>query len=140
LEVLINLIKEFEGCKLKSYKCPAGVWTVGYGATGKGINKDTVWAQEQANEQLHDRALDVLHEAIRLSPILLHETIERQAAIADFIYNCGGDAYKHSTLKKRVDATDWKNAKVELMRWTKANGKVLPGLVKRRNKEAWMLG
>jgi lysozyme len=70
----------------------------------------------------------------------LHETIERQAAIADFIYNCGGGAYKTSTLKKRVDATDWKSAKVELMRWTKAKGNVLPGLVKRRKKGAELLG
>jgi len=140
LEILINLIKEFEGCKLKAYRCPAGVWTVGWGATGKGINKDTVWTQEQADEQLHDRALDALHEAIRLSPILLHETIERQAAIADFIYNCGINAYRKSTLKKRVDATDWVSAKTELMRWTRAKGKVLPGLVKRRKKGSDLLG
>jgi len=139
LEILINLIKEFEGCKLKAYKCPAGVWTVGFGATGKEINKDTVWTQEQANEQLHDRALDALHEAIRLSPILLHETIERQAAIADFIYNCGGGNYRASTLKKRVDAGDWNSAKKEIMRWDKVKGKPLAGLTRRRLIECDML-
>ena len=140
LEILINLIKEFEGCKLKAYKCPAGVYTVGYGATGKGINKDTVWTHEQADESLHYRALEALHEAIKESPILTHETIERQAAIADFIYNCGIGNYRTSTLKKRVDVGDWNSAKTELMRWTKAKGKVLPGLVKRRKKEAELLG
>jgi len=139
LEILINLIKEFEGCKLKAYKCPAGVWTVGFGATGKEINKDTVWTQEQADESLHDRALDALHEAIRLSPILLHETIERQAAIADFIYNCGGGNYRASTLKKRVDAGDWNSAKKEIMRWDKVKGKPLAGLTRRRLIECDML-
>jgi len=139
LEILINLIKEFEGCKLKAYKCPAGVWTVGYGATGKGINKDTVWTQEQADEQLHDSALEALHEAIKASPILTHETIERQAAIADFIYNCGGGAYKTSTLKKRVDAGDWVSSKKEIMRWDKVKGKPLAGLTRRRLVERDLL-
>jgi len=139
LEILISLIKEFEGCRLKAYKCPAGIWTVGWGAIGKGINKDTVWTQHQADEQLHDRALDALHEAIRLSPILLHETIERQSAIADFIYNCGINAYRKSTLKKRVDAGDWNSAKKEIMRWDKVKGKPLAGLTRRRLVECDML-
>jgi lysozyme len=139
LEILINLIKEFEGCKLKAYKCPAGVWTVGYGATGKGINKDTVWTQEHADEQLHDRALEALHDAITASPILTHETIERQAAIADFIYNCGVGNYRTSTLKKRVDVGDLVSAKKEIMRWDKVKGKPLAGLTRRRSVERDLL-
>jgi lysozyme len=139
LEILVNLIKEFEGCKLKAYKCPAGVYTVGYGATGKGINKDTVWTQEQADEQLHDRALEALHDVIKASPILTHETIERQAAIADFVYNCGIGNYRTSTLKKRVDVVDWESAKTELMRWDKVKGKPIAGLTRRRSVERDLL-
>jgi lysozyme len=139
LEILFDLLRKFEGCRLKAYKCPAGVWTCGYGSTGHGINKDTVWTQEEANEHLHEDALNALHDAIRLSPILTHETIERQAAIASFIYNCGIGAYKTSTLKKRVDVGDWKSAQHEIMRWTRANGKVLNGLVKRRKAESSLL-
>jgi len=139
LQLLTNLIKEFEGLSLKAYKCPAGIWTVGYGATGKGINKDTVWTQQQADESLHDRALEALHDAINASPILLHETIERQAAIADFIYNLGIGNYRTSTLKKRVDAGDWKSAQHEIMRWDKVKGKPLAGLTRRRKKESDLL-
>jgi lysozyme len=139
LQILTNIIKEFEGCKLKAYKCPAGVWTVGWGATGKGINKDTVWTQPQADESLHDRALEALHDAINASPILLHETIERQAAIADFVYNCGVGNYRTSTLKKRVDSGDWKGAQHEIMRWDKVKGVSLAGLIRRRRRERDLL-
>lgn len=139
LELLTKIIKEFEGLRLKAYKCPAGVWTVGFGSTGKGINKDTVWTLQQAEEALHDRALEALHDAINASPILLHETIERQAAIGDFCYNCGISAYRGSTLKRRVDAGDWPAARVEIMRWDKVKGKPLAGLTRRRSVERDLL-
>jgi lysozyme len=139
LQLLTNLIKEFEGLSLKAYKCPAGVWTIGYGATGKGINKYTALTQEQADESLHDRALEALHDAINASPILLHESIERQAAIADFIYNLGIGNYRTSTLKKRIDAGDWESAQHEIMRWNKVKGKPLAGLTRRRKKESDLL-
>lgn len=135
LELLTKLIKEFEGCKLKAYLCPAGKWTIGYGSTGKGINKDTVWTKQQAEEALHDRALEAIHAAIKASPILLHESIERQAAIADFIYNLGIGNYLTSTIKKRVDSEDWESAKKEIMRWDKVKGKPLAGLIRRRSVE-----
>jgi lysozyme len=139
LELLTNIIKDFEGLRLKAYKCPAGVWTVGYGATGKGINKDTVWTQEKADNKLHDMALQTLHEAIDASPILSYQSFEKQAAIADFIYNLGIGNYRSSTLKKRVDAMDWESARKEILRWDKANGKPLAGLTRRRKKECELL-
>jgi lysozyme len=139
LDLLMSIIREFEGCRLKSYKDFGGIWTVGWGATGKGINKDTVWTQEQADEALHDRALGALHDAIKESPILTHETIEIQAAIADFIYNCGVGNYRTSTLKKRVDVGDWVSAKKEIMRWDKVKGKPLAGLTRRRKVESNLL-
>jgi lysozyme len=70
---------------------------------------------------------------------LCSESSGRQVAIADFIYNCGLAAYQKSTLKKRIDEKDWASACVEIKRWNKGGGKVLPGLVRRRAKEAWML-
>jgi lysozyme len=48
LEILIKLIKDSEGCKLKAYKCPAGIWTIGYGQT-KGVKEGMVWTQQQAD-------------------------------------------------------------------------------------------
>lgn len=139
LELLINLIKEFEGCKLNAYKCPAGIWTIGYGCTGKNITKDTQWTQEKAEDKLHDMALQSLHDTINASPILQYQNIEKQASIADFVYNLGITKYNTSTLKKRVDVGDWEEAKKEILRWDKVKGQSLAGLTRRREKERDLL-
>ena len=138
LEILMKLIKESEGCSLKSYKCPAGVWTIGYGQT-KGIKEGMVWTQQQADEDLIKTALEVLNRAIKASLILADANMEKQAAIADFIYNLGIGNYSSSTLKKKVDAGDWIAASSEIKKWNKAAGKVLKGLTIRRQKEAALL-
>ena len=138
LEILIILIKESEGCKLTSYKCPAGIWTIGYGQT-KGIKEGMTWTQNQADEDLVKTALEVLNRAIKYSPILASVNMEKQAAIADFIYNLGVGNYATSTLKKKVDVGDWVSAASEIKRWDKAAGKVLKGLTVRREKEAALL-
>jgi lysozyme len=135
LELLIKLIKESEGCKLKAYKDCIGVVTIGWGQT-KGIKEGMVWTQNQADEDLIKTALEVLNQAIKASPILATVNMEKQAAIADFVYNLGIGSYTSSTLKKKVDANDWISAAVEIKRWDKAGGKVLKGLTIRRNKEA----
>jgi len=135
LELLIKLIKESEGCKLKAYKDCIGVVTIGWGQT-KGIKEGMVWTQNQADEDLIKTALEVLNQAIKASPILMTVNMEKQAAIADFVYNLGIGSYTSSTLKKKVDANDWISAAVEIKRWDKAGGKVLKGLTIRRNKEA----
>ena len=138
VEILISLIKEFEGCKLKAYQCPAGIWTIGYGYT-HGVKKGDVWTQKQADEKLLSEALSAIDMAIKSSPGLKDETIQRQAAIADFIYNLGIGNYKISTLKLRVDQGLWQSAETECKRWNKANGKILAGLTARREKEAKLL-
>ena len=138
LEILMKLIKESEGCKLKAYKCPAGIWTIGYGQT-KGIKEGMVWTQQQADEDLIKTALEVLNRAIKYSPILAGANMEKQAAIADFIYNLGIGNYSSSTLKKKVDVGDWIAASSEIKKWDKAAGKVLKGLTIRRQKEAALL-
>ena len=138
LEILINLIKESEGCKLKAYKCPAGIWTIGYGQT-KGIKEGMVWTQNQADEDLFETAWEVLNQALTTSPVLKSATSQRQAAIADFIYNLGIGNYKASTLKKYVDKENWASAYTEIKKWNKGGGKVLKGLIIRREKEASLL-
>ena len=139
LEILIALIKEFEGCKLTAYRCPAGIWTIGYGATGVGINEHTVWLQQDADEALMETALNCLHTAIRLSPTLRDESIYKQAAIADFIYNLGAGKYLKSSLKFRVDQKNWVNAVHEIKKWDKVKGVPLKGLTKRRAREAELI-
>lgn len=138
LELLIKLIKESEGCKLKAYKDCVGVITIGWGQT-KGIKEGMIWTQNQADEDLIKTALEVLNRAIKASPILATVNMEKQAAIADFVYNLGIGSYTSSTLKKKVDVNDWISAAVEIKRWDKAGGKVLKGLTIRRNKEAELI-
>jgi len=139
LEILLKLIRDSEGCKLTAYQCPAGVWTVGYGYTGADIKKGVCWTQEKADECLLVTAMSVLDRAVKYSPILATANMEKQAAIADFIYNLGIGNYATSTLKKKVDAGDWVSAASEIKRWDKAAGKVLKGLTVRRAKEAALL-
>jgi len=138
LEILIKLIKDSEGCKLKSYKCPAGIWTIGYGQT-KGIKEGMVWTQQQADEDLIKTALQAFNEAIKASPILSTANMEKQTAIADFVYNLGITNYNKSTLKLRVDKGNWVSASTEIKKWNKSNGTILNGLVKRRQLEADLL-
>ena len=138
LEILIKLIKDSEGCKLKAYKCPAGIWTIGYGQT-KGVKEGMVWTQQQADEDLIKTALQAFNEAIKASPILATANMEKQAAIADFVYNLGITNYNKSTLKLRVDKGNWVAASTEIKKWNKSNGTILNGLVKRRQLEADLL-
>jgi lysozyme len=139
LEILIKLIKDSEGCKLISYQCSGGVWTVGWGYTGTDIKKGLVWTQEKADECLLVTAMGVLNQAIKASPILATVNIEKLAAIGDFIYNLGVGNYAKSTLKKQVDAGNWLAASSEIKKWNKAAGKELKGLTIRRGKEAHLL-
>lgn len=138
LEILIKLIKDSEGCKLTSYKCPAGIWTLGYGQTCE-IKQGMTWTQQQADDDLIKTALAVLNRAIKYSPILATANMEKQAAIADFLYNCGIGNYAKSTLKKQVDAGNWLAASSEIKKWNKAAGKEMKGLTVRRSKEADLL-
>ena len=139
LEIVLKLIRDSESCKLTAYQCPAGVWTIGWGYTGKDIKKGLVWTQEKADECLLVTAMGVLNQAIKASPILETANMEKQAAIADFVYNLGITNYNKSTLKLRVDKGNWVSASTEIKKWNKSNGTILNGLVKRRQLEADLL-
>ena len=139
IQNLINAIKQFEGCKLEAYLCPGNVWTIGYGHTGLGVVEGVKWTQDRAERALIEDANKALSGALAASPVLRRHSAAKQAAIADFVYNCGVAAYFNSTLKKRVDAEDWERACTELKRWNKAKGKVLPGLTRRREYEILLI-
>lgn len=138
-DILTKLIRESEGCELKAYRCPAGIWTIGYGVTGERIYRGLIWTQEKAESKLLEIADLVLKSATLTSPVLLNGSPQRLAAIADFIFNLGIGSYRKSTLRKKVDVEDWKAAQTEIVKWVRGGGKVLPGLVKRRAKEADLL-
>ena len=138
LEILMKLIKESEGCILTAYQDSVGVLTLGWGQT-KNIKAGMTWTQEQADDDLLATAISVIAQAIQASPVLSTATMQRQAAIADFIYNLGLGNYNKSTLKLRVGQRNWVSAATEIKKWNRAGGVVLKGLTIRRNKEAALL-
>ena len=143
-DTLKTLIRRFEGLRLRPYLCPAGVPTVGYGATfypdGRRVAlQDAPITPEQAEALLDETVEPFALSAYRLSPGLCLESERKHAAIADFCFNLGTTRYKASTLKRRVDAGDWHGAAEELQKWVWGGGKKLPGLVARRKAEAVLL-
>ena len=132
----IDLIKHFEGLSLKAYKCPAGVWTIGYGTTGvPEARLGVVISTARAEELL---AIDV-DKFSRQVWVLVSDVVINQHqmdALIAFAYNVGIGAFKTSTLLKKLLQKDYTGASKEFLRWTKANGKELPGLVKRRRAES----
>lgn len=130
-----DIIKEFEGCKLVSYRCPAGVWTIGWGATGPGIGPGVEWSQAQADARLEQ---DVRRFAAQVAKVLdgAKTTQAQFDALVSFAYNLGIGALGSSTLLKLHKAGDYKSAAAQFVRWNKADGKVLKGLTRRREIES----
>lgn len=138
-DLLLSLIRKFEGLRLKVYRCPAGVPTIGYGHTGKEVHMAMPpITREVAEEMLQQDAAVFVMAASVQSPVLWFDEA-KQAAIADFCFNLGISRYKISTLKRRVNAGDWDGAQEELQKWVWGGGKKLPGLVLRRQAEARLL-
>lgn len=136
IDLAVALAKESEGCRLRAYPDPAtgaDPWTVGYGATGYGITRDTVWTQEQADADLQNRLRAI---GVRIDELVkVSITDEQKAALCDFAYNLGIGALAGSTLLRLLNEGDTQGAADEFPKWNKAAGKVLPGLVKRRDAE-----
>jgi lysozyme len=127
----IDLVKRFEGCKLAAYKCPAGVWTIGYGHTGD-VKEGMRITPHQADVIL-DYDLGRFAKAIHSRFPSLNEN--QYAACVSLAFNIGVTRFLSSTLAKRIAAKDFDGAADEFLRWDKAGGKVLAGLVRRRIAE-----
>lgn len=137
--ILYDLIRQFEGCRLRPYRCPAGIWTIGFGHTGPEVTASSPpITREIANALMIEDAEKARRAALRISPIL-HRHEDRAAAVADFIFNLGATRYKASTLRRKVDAGDWSGAALECRKWVYGGGRKLPGLVLRREAEARLL-
>ncbi len=133
----LALIRSFEGCVLKAYKCPAGVWTIGYGHT-KGVKPGDKISQAKAEELLMQ---DIAPIEKRLNEKLPGLKQGQFDALISFIFNLGWTAFASSTLCKRIQNKASDQAVCEqLLRWFYANKKPLLGLMKRRVAEAnlWM--
>jgi GH24 family phage-related lysozyme (muramidase) len=140
----LAIIKEWEGLRLEAYKCPAGVWTIGYGTTrypgpsGGPVRKDDVITVQQADYLLQTALFDLFAPGVfHLIPNSKKWSGNQIAALVSFAYNVGLAALEDSTLRKRLNANEdrVKVVSEELPRWNKADGKVLEGLTRRRNAE-----
>ena len=136
------LIRRFEGLYLTPYLCPAGVPTIGYGATyyddGTRVQlTDTVITRDRADALLLWHVKTVyLPAVLKLCPAIVHQTPGRVAALIDFTFNLGAGNLQASNLRKRVNAADWSAVPAELRKWNRGGGRVLKGLTIRREAEA----
>lgn len=129
----IDLIKEFEGLRTKAYKDPVGIWTIGYGHTETAKRGMTV-TPEQAEDLLR-RDLYTAESAVnRLVTVPLSDN--QFAALVSFVFNVGEGAFRGSTLLRRLNAGNYGAVPDQLKRWNRAGGRVLNGLVRRREDEA----
>ena len=137
---LDNLLKKFEGCKLKAYRCPANVCTIGYGhtsAAGAPQVVDGMIITQADAEDILKRDI-VKYEIAVMDLVKVKLTQNQFDVLVDFAYNAGVGNLKSSTMLKKVNAGDLDAVPAELMKWTKGGGKVLPGLVRRRQAaSAW---
>jgi len=137
----LKIIKKWEGCRLEAYRCPAGVPTIGYGATrlaNRAVRMGDKITQQEADQMLlHEIEILFAPGVFELLPLAKKWRGEQVAAIISFAYNVGLGALKESTLRKRLLSGEEPNKVVieELPRWNKAGSKVLEGLVNRRKDE-----
>lgn len=138
IDELLAFIISFEGLRLKAYKCPSGVWTIGAGRT-KGVKEGMTITREQAIEFLKEDVSTVMNQILSVlegdGSIL---TTNQFFALTSFVYNIGIGNFKKSTLLKLINSghkDDLELIHKQFSRWVYANKKVLPGLVKRREAE-----
>ena len=129
----LDLIKKFEGCELKAYQDSVGVWTIGYGHT-KGVEEGQEITQDEAEEMLASE-LDEYEGYIRDMVECDLEQCQFDALVA-WVYNLGPTNLRSSTMLKRLNANDLDDVPNQIKRWDKAGGKVLAGLVRRREAES----
>lgn len=130
-ENMIAIIKKFEGLRLKAYKCPAGVYTIGYGHT------ENVFADSEISELMADQILrkdlEIFEKTINdLDLPLLQCEFD---SLVSFVFNVGIGNFNKSTLKKLLLQKKFFYAAKEFEKWVFAGGKKLPGLQNRRSKE-----
>ena len=133
----LSLIKKFEGCKLESYKCAAGVWTIGFGSTS-GVVKGMEISQERADMLLLED-VEVFEEAVNNLVKVDLEQNQFDALVA-WTFNLGSTNLKNSTLLKVLNDKNYEGVPEQIKRWNKATvdgeRQVLEGLVRRREAES----
>ncbi len=146
-QAAVELAKRFEGFhrvpkndplrRAHPYICPAGFWTVGFGHLCKPDHPPIT--EVEAEVYLAQDLMTALAATLRCCPVLVTETESRLAAIVDFTFNLGAGRLQTSTLRRRINQRDWAASGQELRRWVYGGGRILPGLVARRDGEIRLL-
>ena len=134
-ELAMDFIEAWEGCKLTAYKCPAGVWTIGSGHT-KDVTEHDEITYEQSRELLRQDIEEVKHSLARFVNVGVTEG--QFVALVSLAFNVGVSyvVNKCPKLMRALNAGDVEVCAHELLDITKAGGKELSGLVRRRQSEA----
>ena len=128
----VPLVMLYEGTVLQSYRDPIGIVTACVGHTGPELRMGQRYTRQQCEDMLYG---DLLKHAQALDCIKRPMTDGQKAAFVSFAFNVGNKAFCDSTLARKANAGDMPGACAELSRWTRAGGRELPGLVKRRAAE-----
>jgi lysozyme len=129
-----NLIKSYEGCRLRAYLCPAGVWTIGYGSTGPHVYKGKVITKAEADALL-DKDLVRFEKGVLqgVAPAIPNQN--EFDAMVSLAFNIGVAAFKKSSIARQFKLGNKAKAANAFSLYVKGGGKVLPGLVRRRAEE-----
>jgi len=154
-----DLMHRFEGCRNKPYLCPAHIWTIGYGhvlyqdqiklpmvrVEGKdipmirkemplAIEDFRIWSKDEIEELFAADVATFERGVLRLVPGVIGKQGAFDALVS-ISFNFGLGNLQRSTIRMKANRGDWEGAAEAFMAWTKGGGKVLPGLVKRRQAE-----
>lgn len=129
----VELVAKYEGCRLEAYKCPAGVWTIGYGHTAGVKPGDTLPSKEKAKALLREdlaKYAASVNNCVKKGLITFPLNQNQFDALTSFCYNCGA-----GSLQKLVSGRSAAVIADKLLLYNKGGGKVLPGLTRRREEE-----
>ena len=129
----LELIKSFEGLRLQAYRDSVGIWTIGYGSTSNVKAGDTI-TEAQASARLIADLATAEGAVEKFITVPLNDN--QFAALVSLTFNIGAEAFRRSTLRKKLNAGDYAAVPGQLALWVKGAGKTLPGLVRRRKAEA----
>lgn len=134
----LAMIEKFEGCLLKASNKLDGVWTIGYGQTGryygKRVRRGMTTTKAEAHAWLRDHSIKTYEDAVTQA-VKVPLNQNQFDALVSFTYNVGVGALKQSTALRKLNAGDYAGAADALTMWMKCKGKVLAGLVRRRKEE-----
>lgn len=132
IDIASKIVKEFEGASLESYQDLGGIWTIGWGCT-HGVSPGMRITREQAEERLSQDLLDTQTRVKAQIEVPLNDN--QLAALISFTYNEGAQHLLESTVEKLLNAHNYAGAADAFLMWDKVRGKIVPGLIRRREAE-----